>query len=165
MDEVNETLISHRPCFFKKNNMPGGKGNIRSEDGKQFTTEYQPQEKWTEENALALGRGLIEWLTPKDDPELDKQRIFYEEYFVIVNDLYPEIAAYLSHKFTSFLKLIEKAKKIQETKLVKYGLMDKLNSPITKFVLANHHDYTDKVEQKIKGKIIKGVKFKDTPNK
>jgi len=29
--------------------MPGGKGNIKPKDGKQFSSEYQPEEKWTEE--------------------------------------------------------------------------------------------------------------------
>ena len=53
---------------------------------------------------------------------------------------------YLSNKFTSFLKLIEKAKKIQELKLQKYGVGDRLNATMTKFVLTNIHGWKDKIE-------------------
>jgi len=120
--------------------MPGGKGNIRPADGKQFSKDYQPPEKWTEEKALNLGNELIAWM--KADPV----NIFWEEYLIIERDLYSEIITYLSNKFTSFLKLIEKAKKIQEIKLKKYGTADKLNASITKFVLINEHDWREKSE-------------------
>jgi hypothetical protein len=120
--------------------MGGGKGNIKPEDGKQFSSEYQPQEKWTEAKALQLGEDLIEWQKAKSD------NMFWEEYLVIEKDLYPELIAYLEKKFTSFLKLIEKARKIQELKLQKYGVADVLNAPITKFVLINKHGWRDKQE-------------------
>jgi hypothetical protein len=120
--------------------MPGGKGQIRPEDGKQFSSEYQPEEKWTEKKALELGRDLIEWLK-----EGGKKNIYFEEYIVIERDFYPSLTAYLCKKYSSFSKLINKAKKIQELKLVKYGVDDKLNATMTKFVLTNHHNYTDKV--------------------
>ena len=121
--------------------MAGGKGNIKPEDGKQFSSENQPPEKWTEDVAIELGQELIEWIKTKG-----KENIFFEEFLVIEKDLYPQIIDYLSKKFTSFLKLLEKAKKIQEIKLIKYGIDDKLNSSMTKFVLANHHDYVVKKE-------------------
>ena len=41
--------------------MAGGYGNIKPEEGKQFSSEYQPKEKWTEEKALKLGEDLIEY--------------------------------------------------------------------------------------------------------
>jgi len=118
--------------------MPGGKKNIRPEDGKQFSKDYQPQQKWTEEKSLKLGEDLIKWL--KEDDE----NIFFEEFLYIENDYYSELIAYLSHKFTSFLKLINKAKKIQETKLMKFGVFDKLNATMTKFTLINNHDWKEK---------------------
>ena len=120
--------------------MPGGKGNIKPEDGKQFSSEYQPEEKWTEENALQLGEDLIAW------QKSENVNIFFEEYLVIERDLYPSLIAYLSNKFTSFSKLIEKSRKIQELKLQKYGTADKLNAAITKFVLVNKHGWRDKQE-------------------
>ena len=120
--------------------MPGGKGNIKPEDGKQFSSEYQPEEKWTEEKALQLANDLIDWM------KNNEINMFWEEYLVMERDLYPELIAYLSNKFTSFLKLIGKAKKVQEIKLKKYGTADKLNATITKFVLINEHGWKDKQE-------------------
>jgi FMN phosphatase YigB (HAD superfamily) len=127
--------------------MPGGKGNIKPEDGKQFSSEYQPEEKWTEEKALQLGNDLIDWM------KNNEINMFWEEYLVMERDLYPELIAYLSNKFTSFLKLIGKAKKVQEIKLKKYGTADKLNATITKFVLINEHGWRDKQETEYSGGI------------
>ena len=62
----------------------------------------------------------------------------------IENDYYSSLIAYLCEKFSSFAKLIERAKKIQEIKLKKYGAVDKLNATITKFVLINEHGWRDK---------------------
>ena len=124
--------------------MPGGKGNIKPEDGKQFSKEYQPKEKWTEKQAVKLGEELIEWITETDENGKDKGHFFFEEFLIVEKGLYREIIAYLSNKFTSFLKLINKAKEIQEIKLVKYGVLDNLNAHMTKFVLINHHNYADK---------------------
>jgi len=119
--------------------MGGGKGNIKPEDGRQFSSEYQPQEKWTETKALEVGNKLIEWLHEKDTEGQDKGNIFFEEFLYLENNYYSELIAYLSKKFTSFLKLIERAKKIQEIKLYKYGVGDRLNANMTKFVLINEH--------------------------
>ena len=63
--------------------MPGGNKNIRPEDGKQFSSEYQPQEKWTEEKALNLGKELIFWLKETDEDGNDKGNIFYDEFLVL----------------------------------------------------------------------------------
>lgn len=120
--------------------MAGGKGNIRPSDGKQFSSEYQPKEKWTEEEAMKIGEGLLNWLKKKDEQGNDMGNIFFEEYLVIERDLYPHLITYLSKKFTSFLQLIEKAKKIQEIKLYSYGTADRLNATMTKFVLINEHN-------------------------
>jgi len=118
--------------------MPGGKGNIKPEDGKQFSSEYQPPEKWTESRALQVGNDLIKWLSEQDE------NIFFEEFLYLNNDYHEKLIAYLSNKFTSFFTLIEKAKKIQEIKLKKFGVFDKLNASMTKFVLINNHDYYDR---------------------
>lgn len=120
--------------------MGGGKGNIKPEDGKQFSSEYQPKEKWTEKKALKVGSDLIEWL------KADSKNIFFEEFLYVENDYYSELITYLSNKFSSFLKLIKKAKKIQEIKLMKYGVFDNLNAAMTKFTLINNHNWKDKQE-------------------
>ena len=119
--------------------MGGGKGNIKPEDGKQFSSEYQPQEKWTEKKALELGESLITWMKEKDSEGGDKGNIFFEDFLFIENDYYSQLISYLCDKFTSFSKLIEKAKKIQELKLYKFGVADRLNANMTKFVLINEH--------------------------
>ena len=126
--------------------MAGGNKAIRPEDGKQFSSEYQPQEKWTEEKALALGKELIDWLKAKDDEGEDKGNIFFQEFLIIEKDLYEQLISYLCNKFSSFLKLIEKAEKIQELKLQKYGVGDRLNATMTKFVLTNKHGWADRQE-------------------
>ena len=137
--------------------MSGGKGKIKPEDGKQFSAEYQPEEKWTEENALALAAELIAWQKQKPD------NIFYEEFLIIEKDLYREIIAYLSKKFTSFLKQIERSKQIQEIKLKKLGTADLLNASMTKFVLINEHNWKDKTETEHSGavSITPSIKFVD----
>jgi len=133
--------------------MPGGKGNIKPEDGKQFSSEYQPDEEWTEEVALNLAKELIAWQL--EDPT----HMFWEEFLVMEKGLYSEVISYLCGKFTSFLKLVENAKKIQEIKLKKYGTADKLNASMTKFVLINEHSWKDKTEVKHSGEIITGIEY------
>lgn len=120
--------------------MPGGNKNIKPEDGRQFSTEYQPQEKWTEERALKVANDLIDWLKTEDE------NMFFEEFLYLNNDYYPNLIKYLSNKFTSFCELIRKAKKIQEVKLMKFGCFDKLNASMTKFTLINNHNWKDKNE-------------------
>lgn len=124
--------------------MPGGNKNIRPEDGKQFQEGNKAAEKWTEKKAIQLGNELIDWLKEKDEEDQDKGHIFYEEFLHIVKNFYPELPSYLAGKFSSFFKLLERAKKIQEIKLVKYGVADRLNASMTKFCLINHHGYYDK---------------------
>jgi len=133
--------------------MPGGKGNIKPKDGKQFSSEYQPDEKWTEAKALQLGEDLIKW------QKENTVNMFWEEYLVMERDLYPKLISYLCGKFTSFFQLLEKAKKIQEIKLKKYGTADKLNASITKFVLINEHGWRDKQEVEHSGSPVIGIEY------
>lgn len=140
--------------------MAGGNKNIKPEDGKQFSKEYQPQEKWTEQKAIELGEELIQWLKEKDNEGEDKGNIFYQEFLIIEKDLYEELISYLCKKFSSFLKLIEKANKIQELKLQKYGVGDRLNATMTKFVLTNKHGWVEKNEVKNENNhTIKPIEF------
>lgn len=136
--------------------MAGGNKAIRPEDGKQFSSEYQPAEKWTKERSMELGQELINWMKEKDEYGKDKGNIFWEEFLVIEKDLYPQLISYLSGKFSSFSKLIKKAEKIQELKLQKYGVGDRLNATMTKFVLINQHNWTDKsaIDHTTKGEKI-----------
>ena len=51
--------------------MPGGKGNIKPEDGKQFSEEYQPDnEIWIKEVADRSCTDLLNWIKDKDENNL-----------------------------------------------------------------------------------------------
>jgi hypothetical protein len=141
--------------------MPGGYANIKPKDGKQFSSTYQPQEKWTEKKALQLGQELIDWMKAVDENGQDKGNILVNEFLIIEKEMYPDLVNYLSKKFSSFSKLYEKAKKIQETKLTKYGIADRLNASMTKFTLINNHGWKDKKEHsgEIEIKQITGTKI------
>jgi len=115
--------------------MAGGYGKISPKDGKQFDEGNKIAEKWTEEKAMALGNALVMWL--RDDPK----NIFYDEYLVIEQGLYPAVTSYLAKKYSSFFNLMELAKKIQEIKLIKWGTAKQLSSAMTKFILINNHGY------------------------
>ena len=139
--------------------MPGGKGNIKPIDGKQFSKDYQPKEKWTENIALKFGDDLLNWMNEEDE------NIFFDDFLFNVanpkdygekNRIYPELIDYLCGKFTSFSKLLEIAKKKQEIKLKKFGVFDKLNATMTKFTLINNHGWSDasKIDHRTLGKEI-----------
>lgn len=104
-------------------------------------------EKWTEERALALGYELLEWMK-------QPMNIFFEEFLIIENDYYAELIAYLSSKFPSFLKVIDRAKKIQELKLQKHATLKDTDTGMTKFILINRHDWKDKSETTFSGESI-----------
>jgi hypothetical protein len=124
--------------------MPGGDCNIRPEDGVQFAEGNNAAEKWTEESALEIGKGLLEWFK-KDD------NIFYEEYLIIKCGYYRGLIGYLSKKYSSFFDLIQHAKAIQEIKLLKGGVKSDLSSAMTKFLLINNHGYKSTNEEKPDG--------------
>ena len=121
--------------------------------GKQFSSEYQPEEKWTEERALQVGNDLLAWLREVDEDGEDKGNTLFEEFLYLENDYYPELIAYLCNKHKSFLTLIDKAKKIQEIKMHKYGLGDRFNVQMVKFSLINNHEWKDKKETEHSGSI------------
>lgn len=113
---------------------------IGPEDGKKFSSTYQPKPKWTKKIADQLAHDLIAW------QKKDAINIFWEEFLVIERDLHPNVIGYLRKKYSSFSDLLEQARKIQELKLQKYATADKLNAAITKFVLINKHGWRDKQE-------------------
>ncbi len=123
--------------------MPGGNKNIRPEDGRQFNLGNKAAEKWSEKKALALGYELLDWLDETDDEGRDKGNIFMID-FLASQRISCRIPSYLADKFSSFCLLLEIAKTIQEAKLLKYGVADRLNASLTKFCLINHHGYFDK---------------------
>lgn len=116
-------------------------------NGVMFEKGNKAAEKWTDEKALALGYELLEWMK-------QPMNIFFEEFLIIENDYYAELIAYLSSKFPSFLKVIDRAKKIQELKLQKHATLKDTDTGMTKFILINRHDWKDKSETTFSGESI-----------
>lgn len=129
--------------------------------GKQFTSEYQPnKEIWTEEVACGLFHDLLNWMN--ENP----LNFIYEEFLFDNPNLkdyggkiYPELISYLKNKYASCLNLYKKAEKIQEIRLIKYALHDKINAGMSKFILSASHGLKEKsnVEVESSGFIINFV--------
>ncbi len=141
--------------------MPGGNKNIRPEDGKQFQIGDKAAEKWTEKIAEQLANDLINWMNETDEDEKDKGNIFIID-FLASRRLCKSTTAYLAQKFSSFSNLLEIAKTIQEAKLLKYGIADRLNASMTKFVLINHHDYVDRqnIDHTTRGQAVNDIQIR-----
>lgn len=131
--------------------MAGGRGKIDPHGGVKFEVGNKVAEKWTKEVALDLVNELIDWIST-DNFEKPTDNMFVNEFILMKKRMNPDTFNYLAKKFSSFSELYGMAKKIQEIKLSKYGTADRLNAPITKFVLQNNHNWTDKkdVQQTIK---------------
>jgi len=110
-------------------------------------------EKWTEKKALKLGNDLIDWLNlpPKinDDGNLISVNIFMIE-FLTKNGFSKELTSDLANKFDSFSDLLKRAKEIQEAKIVKYSIMNKINTTMSIFCLKNNHGWKDTKQLEVK---------------
>ena len=129
--------------------MPGGYKNINGSDGNTFEKGNKYGEKWTEEVANELADELIEWI--KSD---EKENMFFKEFLLLKKGLYPDLLKYLARVHPSFSEKLDLAKEIQKVKLIKYGVDDKLNPAMTKFVLMNQHGMAEKMENENKDTYI-----------
>lgn len=121
--------------------MAGGDKNIKPSDNpKPFKEGNKAAEKWTESDALTLGKDLIDWMNK------DENNYLYEK-FLVKKGLYTSVIAYLSKKYTTFSNLIEEAANIQKIKLIEKGLERHHDSTLTKFLLMNNHGMLDKPKQ------------------
>ena len=125
----------------------GGYKNIDPHGGVKFKEGNRAAEKWTEERALAFGNEMINWMTSADE------NIFFDEFIFLIAPSLPDYGdvsiftttpAYLANKYSSFSNLLERARKIQETRLKKFGAFDKLNASIVKFLLSAEHGLSEK---------------------
>ena len=96
-------------------------------------------EKWTEEKLLKIAHDLLKWQEEKET------NIFFKE-FLLKHDLYGDFLSNMQDKYNSFNVLIKKARKVQEQKVVKWAMANKLNVTMAIFFLKNHHGYKDKSE-------------------
>lgn len=81
-------------------------------------------------------QSFLEWMRLPDS-------IFFKT-FAIERGYHPNRLQEFADKSEVFSGVLEIAKAWQESKLVNYGLFNKTNSGMTKFVLSNHHGYTEK---------------------
>ena len=135
--------------------MPGGHKNIKPEDGVRFEKGNKTAEKWTESEALKFGNDLLEWMQGADE------NIFFDDFIYLINhkgkyagEIYADLPAYLAKKFSSFLDILNKCRKIEETKLKKFSAFDKLNASIAKFLLSAEYNYREKSDLTTKGEKI-----------
>lgn len=113
-------------------------------------------EKWTEEDALEVGRKLKAWLKAHDD------NIFYKEFLYLHNDYTKDNIDYWKKKYKSFYAVMENIKAIQQVKLLKGGTAGSLQPSITKFALAAIHGLVEQtsVDHTSKGKSINNITIK-----
>ena len=110
-------------------------------------------EVWTAEKIRQLGDELIDWLTEKDENGEENSNIFFEEFLIIKKGLYRKLISYLSGRDEKFKETIERAREIQEMKLIKFGCADRLQPTMTIFCLKNHHGYNDKRDIELSGEV------------
>lgn len=128
----------------KKVPPPPPKGNKRALGNKgrspdKYTTE------WIEQEALIFR----EWMNKEDS-------VFFKT-FCIERGYHPNRLQEFAEKSPVFAGVLEIAKVWQESKLVNYGLFNKTNAGMTKFVLANHHGYCEKTQ--VAGDTANPLKF------
>lgn len=97
--------------------------------------------KWTSKALVDVGEDLIKWMNAK--PE----NLFFQEYLNGIG-LYANFLSDYQGECKGFSQLVKNARDIQEQKLWKYGVANKLNPALTIFALKNNHGATDKVENK-----------------
>lgn len=103
----------------------------------------QYNRKWDDEKVAKLADELIAWLQETDENGDDKGNIFFEDFLINKKGLYRDIIKYLSNENEYFKSTIERAKEMQEIKLLKFGVADRLQPTMTIFCLKNHHGYKD----------------------
>lgn len=93
-------------------------------------------EKYTQAWIEKEAKAFLEWMKLPDS-------IFIKS-FAIERGYSPQRLSEFAEKSHVFSEVYKMAKEWQEAKLVNYGLFNKTNCGMTKFVLANHHGYTEK---------------------
>lgn len=101
--------------------------------------------KWTEEKAMAIAQGLLEWMN-------DDQRNFLMKDFLFEQGLYADIIATLSERYPAFAEYIVRAKEIEAHRIQKFALTNNLNANMAQWVLGVHHKQHNVQKQEITGK-------------
>jgi len=94
-------------------------------------------EKWTEDKAIEIGEGLVQWL------RAEETNVLFKYYLYIENDYDYQLIEYLGRKFQSFSTLIKKARDFQKIKLQHLGLNKKVDSTQAIWLSRINHGVTE----------------------
>lgn len=111
--------------------MPAPKGN-KFAKGHSKGAPQKYTDSWIEQEAEAFRQ----WMQLPES-------IFFKS-FAIERGYSPQRLTEFAEKNKVFSEVFKLAKDWQESKLINCGLFNKTNSGMTKFVLANHHGYSEK---------------------
>lgn len=111
--------------------MPAPRGNKNAVGNKGGAPE-----KYTDEWIAQEAKLFLEWMKLPES-------IFFKS-FAIERGYSPQRLTEFASRSVEFSEVLSRAKDWQESKLVSYGLFNKTNCGMTKFVLANHHGYTER---------------------
>jgi hypothetical protein len=98
--------------------------------------------EWTEERAMRLAADLENWMMADED-----ENIFFQEYLAKAK-INNQVISELSSKFPKFSETIKGLKRIQEFRINRMALKQKVNPVMAIFLLKNLHGYADKQEVK-----------------
>ena len=98
-------------------------------------------EKWTEEKVLKIGQQLLDWM-------MEDQSHFWFEDFLIEHDLFTDFTSDMAKRHPRFAAYIERAKRIQESRITKFALTGNLDTGMARWVLSVHHGKRDVQETK-----------------
>lgn len=130
--------------FAVGNNGGPPKGNKNAVGNNGGAPEKYSME-WIEQEA----QHFLEWMKRPDS-------IFIKS-FAVERGYHSNRLAEFAEKSVVFMGVYKLAKEWQESRLVNYSLFNKVNYGMTKFVLSNHHNYTEK--QQVTGDAANPLSF------
>lgn len=116
--------------------MPAPKGHppyAGCEKGATFGYLGKPQDAYTQEELIKLGKDLVEWFS--ENPT----EIWLQDFF-IYRGISKDITKHLVRTYPFFAEYYEHAKSIQESRLQKYPFWKKADGAHARFMLARHHE-------------------------
>ncbi len=116
--------------------MPAPKGHSAytgCEKGGQFGYLGKPQDAYTQDEVMCLGKEMLEWFA--ENP----QKIWLKDFF-IYRGINANHVNYLKEKYSSFRELYDLAKEMQEGRLNEQPFWKKADGAQARFMLARHHE-------------------------
>lgn len=107
--------------------------------------------KFTKEVIEGYADDFAKWLN-------DPTHIWLKD-FALDNGFNPDYLSVWAEENEKFFGVYKQAKHRQESRLVNGGLQNSLNAGIVKFVLANHHGYSERSEQRVSGDAANPLNF------